>query len=175
MPRTLILFICSIACSMLTAQESMRLKDGKSYPASLTWDFICENYALSGATSIQIARTEKGGLLKIGVETTDAKFTISGTVYLYLRDNTFIICKDKNWRDVGNKQIYSYYMLTAIEMNRLKETEISSIRYTIKGKLSPFSSQIGSFTALNKKKYFTTVYDSTIKSFDTASAIKALY
>jgi hypothetical protein len=158
---------------VLEAQESMTV-NSKSYPATPTWNFICENYAYSSLTQIQIAQTEKGGFLKITLETNDTSFAIAGNVYVDLVDVSAIVCTDKNLREVDGNKIISYYSLTAAEMNRLKKTEIQSVRYTIKGKRNKFSSQAGYFTAINKKTYFATAYNSTIKSYDTVSAIVLL-
>jgi hypothetical protein len=38
--------------------QTLTLK-GKTYPATDSWDFICEQYALSGSAQVQIAKTEK--------------------------------------------------------------------------------------------------------------------
>ena len=168
----ILLFIFSLSAF---SQELMQIKNSKSYPATSTWDFISENYALTGITTIQIAKTEKGGVLKIAIETTDATFAISGIVYVYLTDNTIITCSDKSSRETIGNQIISYYSFSPIEMNKLKATTIESIHFNIKGNPKGFSSQIGNFTALNKKKYFSTAFDKTNKRFDTAHEIKSLY
>ena len=47
-------------------QESSITLGSKSYPAAPIWNFMCDNYVISGLASIQIAKTEKGGCLKIG-------------------------------------------------------------------------------------------------------------
>ena len=157
------------------SQELMTLQNSKTYPATPTWDFICENYALTGSAKIQIAKNEKGGLLKITVETSNNTFIIAGTAYLFLMNNETITCTDKGIREISGTQISSYYSLAAVEMNRLKHTEIQSIHFNIKGKTTGFSSQIGNFTAVNKIKYFATAYDASKKSYDTSQQIKALY
>ena len=155
------------------SQEMIPLNSSKKYPATPSWNFICENYALTGITHVQIAKTEKGGLLKLAVETTNPTYTISGTVYIYLSDNTFIICSDKGSREKIDNKIVSYYSFTPIEMSQLKKKEIQSIRFTIKGTASKFNSQIGNFTAINKKEYFTT-YNNSPKRYNTATEITAL-
>nr|WP_315173231.1 hypothetical protein [uncultured Flavobacterium sp.] len=155
------------------SQEMISFNSSKKYPATPSWNFICENYALTGFTEVQIAKTEKGGLLKLAVETTNPTYTISGTAYIYLSDNTFIICSDKGNREKIDTKIVSYYSFTPIEMSQLKKNDIQSIRFTIKGIATKFNSQIGNFTAVNKKEYFAT-YDNSPKSYHTANEIKAL-
>lgn len=175
MNHKLLLFLF-FSCSMsVSGQELMTFKDAKSYPATNTWDFICENYALTGVLSVQIAKTVNGGILKLSIETTDPSFTISGTVYAGLADNTIITCVDKGNREIIGNKIVSYYLFSTIEMNKLKKTDIESLRFKITGNQKGFSSQTGNFTAVNKKKYFSTIYDQSKKGFDTAAEIVSLY
>lgn len=161
--------------SIAFGQELMTLQNSKSYPATSNWDFICENYALTGLMKVQIAKTEKGGTLQLAIETTDTKYTIAGVVYVFLTDNTIIVCSDKGIRKISGSQIVSYYTFSTIEMNKLKTTDIQSIHFNIVGKPNGYSSQLGNFTAVNRRKYFSTAFDKSKKSYDTAAEITSLY
>lgn len=174
MNQKTLLFSCYLISSMLLGQETMTLQSN-SYPSTPIWNFLCDNYVLSGIASIQIAKTEKGGCLKIGIESNNLSFTIAGNLYIDLKDFSAIICKDKAIRSVEGNQIVSYYTLTSAEMIRLQKFDIESIRFFINGKKTTFSSQTGYFTAVNKKKYFHTTYDFTIKQFETALSIRSLF
>lgn len=166
----LFLLISTITLS----QETLSFRN-KTYPATPQWDFICENYALSGAAKIQIAKTENTGLLAISVESTEPSFAISGNVYVELSDMTVIVCTDKKQRANTNRQLTSYYLFSPAEMNRVRKNDISAIRFSINGKKEKFASQTGYFTAVNKKSYFSTVYNTNKKSYDTAREIDLLY
>ena len=174
MTYKILLYFCCLLSSILCAQETMTVSS-KIYPATPTWNFICENYAYSGLTQIQIAQTEKGGILKITVETTDTSYAISGNVYVDLADMSAIVCTDKNKRETHENKTISYYSLTVTEMNRLKKNEIQAVRYCIKGIKNKFSSQTGYFTAINKKRYFATAHDNVMKSYDTVSEMALLH
>lgn len=160
--------------SILLGQESMTLQS-KVYPASPTWSFMCDNYVLSGIATIQIAKSEKGGYLKIAVETNNPGFSITGNIYVDLKDFTAIICKDKGQRTIEGNQMVSYYAFSQQEMSRLQKVDIESVRFYINGKSSSFSSQTGYFTAINKKKFFHTAYDGNTKYYETASAVRNLF
>lgn len=175
MNHKLLLFLFYIVSIPLFSQEFMVYKGSKPYPATSSWDFICENYALTGITKVQIAKTDKGGTLKLALETTNPQFAIAGIVYVYLLDNTILVCTDKGIRESIGNQIVSYYSFSNVEMNKLKKTDIQSIRFNIKGNQTEFSSQTGNFTAINRKAYFATTFDKTKKSFDTAPIITLLY
>ncbi len=152
----------------------MTFKDGKTAAAAAPWRFLCENYALTGHADIQVARADKGGWLKIEVDTTDPSFYIGGVTYVYLEDQTVLVCTDKGMRENINGKAAAWYVFTAAEMERLKKTDIQSIRFNIRGTASKFSSQTGNFTAVNKKRYFNLrgVGPST---YDTAKAITQMY
>ena len=159
----------------VSAQETMLLKDGKQLPATATWDFISENYALTGNAKIQIAKAAKNGILKLSAETTDLNFFIGGTVYVYLSDYSVITCTDKNIRDRKENNSIAYYSFTPSEMNILKKTDIQSIRFNIRGNPQQFSSQIGNFTAVNKKSFFSGFGKEEKNIFETAEEIALLY
>lgn len=159
----------------VSAQQTMNVKSGPQFPATETWDFICERYAFSGTAKVQVGKTEKGGTLRLAVETTNPAFTISGTAYVFLIDNTIVKCSDKKMHDLKGNELITYYSFSPIEMARLRTTAIHSIHFNISGNPKGFSSQVGNFTALNRKTYFATVFDKSTKSYDTAAEISALY
>lgn len=171
----IVLLLLFLFTSAVKSQETLRYKESKPYKATNTWNFICENYAFSDGIQLQIAKTEKGGVLKLALETSNPAYLISGTVYIYFTDNTFIICSDKGIRENTTTKMVSFYLLSPLEMNALKRTDIQSIRFTVKGKESKFNSQIGNFTASNSKEYFSTAYDKSKKNYDTAIQISTLY
>lgn len=175
MNQKILLFILFMVTISATSQQIMSYKGSKQYRATNSWNFICENYALTGATNVQIAKMENGGILKLAVETTNPTYNITGTVYVYLTDNTIITCSDKGIRENTGDRITSYYSLSLLEINKLKTRDIQSIRFNIKGINSKFSSQTGNFTAVNKKTYFSTATDKTENNYPTAIEITTLY
>ncbi len=169
------LFVLTLALfSVSVFPQTMTAKDGKQYPATETWDFLCENYALTGIAKIQVAKSDKGGLLKITAETTDTSFYIGGVVYVYLTDNTIIVCTDKNLRETKDSATSAWYSFSTAEMNKLKTANIESIRFSIRGNPKQFSSQTGTFQAVNKKTFFS-VRENKPAVFETAADISALY
>lgn len=170
------LILFSTLSFLATAQETMTTKEGKEYKATGTWDFSCKDYAYSGILNVQIAKTEKGGLLKLGVAVSNETFHIGDTVYMILKDGSYITCTDKGIREMKEKKTIAYYVLTATEMTKLKTLPLTDVRFRIKGNEEAFSSKTGYFTAVNKKSNFGTFGTSEdSNSFDTKAAIQSLY
>ena len=176
MPKKVIYLLLLVLSGMnLSAQQTVKLKDGKEYRATPVWDFICDDYALTGKVQTQIAKTEKGGVLKIGVQVTNDSFYIGGTVYIYLEDNSFITCTDKGLREHADNMTYAYYTFTPAEIAKLRKSPIKDLRFSVKGTQSAFSSQTGYFTATNRASYFE-LYDKSIKNiFETNKEVSQLY
>ncbi len=166
------LFLFSL--SGIFAQE-MTTIDGKEIPATANWEFLCEDYALSGILGVQIAKTPTGGIMSLTAKVTNSQFYIGGTVYLFLEDNSVITCTDKGIRASKDQNATSFYSFTIAEMSQLKSKAIQNIRFSIKGIASSFSSKTGHFMATNKIKYFGT-FDKTIRNtIATEIEINALY
>ena len=167
----LLLLLISVAAS---SQNSMTLTGSKYYKATPDWSFISDTYALTGIVHVQIAKTDTNGILKIAVETTNPKFLVSGTVYVYLTDNTIITCSDKGNTAVNGNTIIGYYNFSNSEMTKLKTTNIDAVRFNIKGNYTKFGSPFGNFTAYNKTAKFESKYNTNQKNYETAKEIKAL-
>lgn len=170
LPLFVLLFISTIA----TAQQTMIVNGSKPFPATQEYTFICEKYAFTGETKVQIAKTEKGGILKLSIAAANDKARISGGVYVDLANGDVIPCVDKNVKESADGKTTSYYYFTPAEMLKLKKTDIKSIRFIIAGGSNTFGNQTGYFTTVNKMEYFSTAYDTSKKSYDTAKEISAL-
>lgn len=172
--KSKILFLFLFISIVATSQEIMTVKGNKQYKATPNWNFISTNYSLSSEVQVQIAKTENGGILKLSVATTNPKFILAGTVYVYLSDNSFISCGDKGLFENSDTTLNSYFIFTPTEMAKLRKLNISSIRFNIKGTSDNFSSQTGNFTAINKTSFYSIKYDNNKKVFETAQEINQL-
>jgi len=168
-----LLFLLLIS-TLANAQEIITVKGSKPYKATQNFTFICEKYAFTGETNVQIAKTEKGGILKISIATANDKARISGGVYVDLANGDVIACTDKNVKESDEGSTTSYYYFTPAEMIKLKKSDIQDVRFIITGTSKSFGNQTGYFTAVNKISYFSTEYDKSKKTFDTAAAISTL-
>ena len=168
------LFLFLLLSTFVNAQQTMSVKGSKPFPATENYTFICEKYVLTGEVDVQIAKTDKGGILKLTIATTNDRTRISGGVYVDLVNGDVIACVDKNNKEAGDGKTTSYYYFTPAELLKLKKTDIQATRFIVTGNSNTFGDQTGYFTAVNKKNYFSTVFDKSKKTFDTAKAISLL-
>lgn len=169
LPLLVLLLISGFA----NAQEKM-IVNSKPFPATQNYTFICEKYAFTGETNVQIAKTDKGGILKLTVATANDKARISGGLYVDLANADVIACTDKNVRESADGKTSAYYYFTPAEFAKLKKNDIYAIRFIIVGGPDTFGNQTGHFTTYNKMNYFSTAYDKSKKSYDTAKEISIL-
>lgn len=170
LPLLLLLFISIFA----NAQQTMNVKGSQPFPATQEYTFICEKYAFTGEVNIQIAKTDKGGILKITIATSNDKARIAGGLYVDLANADVIACTDKNVKESSEGKTTAYYYFTPAEFAKLKKNDIYAVRFIINGGSNTFGNETGYFTAHNKKNYFSTSYDKSKKSYDTAKEISVL-
>ncbi|MFB9080400.1 hypothetical protein ACFFLS_19890 [Flavobacterium procerum] len=156
------------------AQESISVKGSAPFPATKTYTFICEKYAYTGEIDVQIAKTDKGGILKLTITTANNQAKIAGGVYVDLTNGDVIACTDKNVKESADGTTTSYYYFTPAEWQKLRKTDIYAVRFIIAGGPNNLGSQTGHFTAYNRMNYFSTAFDKSKKTFDTAKEISTL-
>lgn len=169
--RLLLLLFVS---TFVSGQQTMSVKGSSPYSATQDYTFICEKYAYSGEINVQIAKTDKGGILKLTVSTPSDKARIAGGVYVDLTNADVIACTDKNVKESADGKTTAYYYFTPSEWQKLKKTDIYAIRFIIAGGPDISGNLTGHFTAYSKVKYFSTAFDKSKKTFNTAKEISAL-
>jgi hypothetical protein len=153
---TLILF-----CSQLIAQNSIYIGT-KTYDATEEWQFTVENgYPEIGNATITFAKNGTNGFLMISVDT---HHPLKGDVMIYLDNGNAILCKDTKMKDMHDGLTIGIYNLTASEIEKMKNSNISSIRVSI----FQYSISMYSFTIKNYYKE-KPLYGSSFKSFNTTA------
>lgn len=166
------LFLCLICTSMAAQNPEGPRKTSDSTPE---WAFLCKSYAFSGILYASVTVERNSGALWLSLESSDNEHYIGGTVYLFLADNSIIVCTDKKQRSVKDNRIMSRYLLTASELQRLSRIRISDIRFSIGGKTKRFSSQTGHFKAVNRMRFFDVYNKPESNVFFTEQDISAIY
>ncbi|MGV3630914.1 MAG: hypothetical protein ACO1O6_06900 [Bacteroidota bacterium] len=119
----------------------------KKYPCT---DYInfSSNADFRSDLSTCILRNNESGYIVVETET---DVMIRGELIIYLENGETIKCLDKKKYDHVDGYARNIYSLTKEEMDKLKETNIKKIRYTLKCLDCMYSTEEGNFTASNKE------------------------
>jgi hypothetical protein len=130
--KIFLLFFLCFNCLISNGQNLFYI-GSKSYISTGSLVFVNQKFGggfgakelVGGTFSVVIAKNGKLGI--IALESIGSE--ISGKAILYLDDNSTIILMDRGIHDYVDRQYTSVYYLTTLEIERLKKTNISSIRY----------------------------------------------
>jgi hypothetical protein len=155
-------FIIMLFCSQLFAQNSIYIGT-KKYSATPEWEFTVENgYPEIGNATITFAKNGSSGYLMVSVDT---HHPLKGDVMIYLNNGDAIICKDTKMKDMHDGLTIGIYNLTSSEIEKMKNSDISSIRVSV----FQYSYQLYSFTI---KNYFKErpLYGNSFNAYNITSA-----
>jgi formyltetrahydrofolate synthetase len=132
MKRLFILVILSISFSITTNGQNLVFIGENSYQGTETFtlqsnsddDYIPD-------LSLVFAKGGEGGLLIVSSKLVST-VRISGKLIVYLDDGTVITCIDKSIKDNVDEIATSAYYLTNVDLDKLKKSNINTIRYMIK-------------------------------------------
>ena len=168
-----ILLLLIFIGSQCFGQTSMQLPSGKSLNATSQWQFVCESYSYEGFLTVQIAKTEKGGIIKLSIKTSSEKLMIGDRIFVLLKNGGLVYCTDKGNRTYIDGVSSNFYAVTEAEFKLFTIHSITDIRFKIIGTQKSFDSQIGFFTASNIPTIFD-VYSKEVTAIDTKTEIKKL-
>jgi len=101
----------------------------KKYIATDDWDFTVNGYWSQGPAHVKIAKNAGAGFLFISLASFDGN--LKGNIIIYLENGTAIKCLDRGIRDNVDNTTISVFNLTPSEMQMLKNSDISSIRFSL--------------------------------------------
>lgn len=119
----------------------------KKYESTDTWNFSLNASYWTGDPKITVAKNSKGGYLMISINVPFKSDSIRGTLTIILEDGTIIKCLDKGVRDYVDRTSVNLYTLTTSEIESMKFSRISKIRFNIyrnngvyeKGEYTPYT------------------------------------
>ncbi len=122
----------------------------KSYPATPELRFVLSQHIFrSKSTPIQIGRKGDSGVLLISAESPfDTRCNISGLIYLYLENGDILRLQNKIGSDYVDDRIFALYSITPSDIDKLKFSNISKIRFT-------YTTYLGTSKGLTAGSYST--------------------
>lgn len=152
MKRLLFLTILTIIFSSKIKSQNYIYYGDNRYEATPSWSFPMNSNMVAFFVELTVAkRTNGSGYLMISIGLPYKSDQIAGTVKVFLNDGSIIKCTDRGIRDHVDGQSISLYNLTTKEIEQLKYSIISKIRFSIKDNFG-----YNSYTADNKKISFDT-------------------
>jgi len=88
----------------------------------------------------------------IGIRTETENVQISGKVIIYLDDGSVISLTDNGLSDYVDKITSSVYLLSEGDLNKIKNSNINTVRFTLLDKSGTEGTFGGNFSATNKSK-----------------------
>lgn len=135
------------AITIAKAQNSLLIGE-QVYPCSYTYSFIQNSDFMRDPLDIIFANDNETIMVVVSLKTM-TPVRVSGNLFIYLDDNSIITCTDKGKFDYVDNIATTVYPLTSEQLNRLKNTNINKIRYSLKCFDCSESSEEGTFTASN--------------------------
>lgn len=104
----------------------------KSYPSSDTYSLNSGDFIKEKEIQICFAKDADKGIIAFAVNNSFMPTTrVKNKLILYLDNNEVITCVDRGKFDIVDDYATTLYYLTKEEINKLKKSNISTIRYTV--------------------------------------------
>lgn len=161
MKHLLISVILTIALFVDISGQNFVFIGENSYPSTKTY-ILKSNSDDDNINDLRLAfaKNEKRSLIVVSSKLTDV-VKIAKKLIIYLDDGTVISCVDRGINDNVDDVALTAYYLNKVELNKLKNSNINTIRYEIVCPVcGPFNSWEGTYSASNKgssKTDFTSV------------------
>ena len=121
---------------------------------------------------VLIAKNGESGMIVLSIKLTGGGVRIKGNVVIYLEDGTVLTCIDRGKFDYVDDIATTIYYLTKEEISKMRGSNISSIRFSIKCFQCISSSEEGNYSASNRESGY--IYNK-IEKTDVPSLIEVLF
>lgn len=177
MKTRLIITLLGILFHLNINAQNYIYKGDEQFEAADTWSFSLNAHYWTSDPKITIAKHANGGYLMLSIRVPFDSDYIKGNLTIILEDGTMINCVDRGLRDYVDETSTNLYNLTMGEIEKMKNSRISKIRFNIfrdqgdymKGKNMPY-------TATNyKKDYIASLGEEKKEYYDTDVEITNLF
>ena len=148
--KLLCLIIVIVLCQNLCHAQNLFFIGEKSFPSTETFEMKSNSDYHYSDLDVLIAKDADKGLIVVSTEIMGGGVRIKGKIIIYLDDGTVITCIDRNRFDFINNIATTIYSLTSDELDKMKESNINTIRFTLKCYECIESTEEGTFSASNK-------------------------
>lgn len=148
--RKILIFIFLLFTNLSVSAQNFIFKGSQKYEATNSWEFKLNGDYWQGSPEFTVAKNNSGAYLMATIAVPFKTHYIGGILTIFLENGNIIKCIDRKIRDHYDNTSRTLYQLTKEEIDFLKDSEISTIRFNI---LTGNSMQNESFTASNIVTY----------------------
>jgi TonB family protein len=132
MKNILILFVSTLLISMISNGQNLFFIDEISYPST---NIITLTSNTEGGKDLDIIFAKDGnkGVVGLSTKTTFAYETFRDKLIIYLYDGSVISCADFVASENVDWRAKAAYYLTSDDLNKLKKSDIHTVRYSLNG------------------------------------------
>lgn len=157
-----------------TNAQNYIYKGSEQFEATNTWSFMLNGHYWSTDPTIVVAKHSNGGYLMLSIEVPFKSHFIKGNLTIILEDGNMINCVDRNVRDYVDNTSTNLYNLTLDEIEKMKNSRISKVRFNICEQNYRMKDEIKPFTASNENDKFNSDVDE-IDYYETDLEISNLF
>ena len=132
----------------------------KTYPCTKSFTLWPKEYG-GNELDVLIAKNGQDGMIALSVGGLMSPIRVLGKVIIYLEDGSVITCIDREKYDYVDHIATTIYYLTREELTKMKNSNISSIRYSLKCFDCQMSTEEGNFSANNHEESFIFKHEKT--------------
>ena len=174
MKTRLIITLIGILFHLNINAQNYIYKGSEQFEATNTWSFILNGHYWSTDPTIVVARHSNGGYLMLSIEVPFESHFIKGNLTIILEDGNMINCVDRNFRDYVDNTSTNLYNLTLDEIEKMKNSRISKVRFNICVQNYRMKDEIKPFTATNNNDKFNSDFEE-IDYYETDVEISNLF
>lgn len=166
--KNLLLIVLFVNLQEAVAQNTFFVGN-KSYPCTETYTLGLEPFYDRNKVEINFIKDGEKGMIAFTISNSYSPYArVKNQLLIYLDNNQVITCVDRKKFDIVNDSATTLYYLTKDEINKLKKSNISTIRYTYGDDYGVSLSR--SVSNLDKESYF-----GVIERIDFPSELSAFF
>ncbi len=150
MKKFLIFLTASLLIALTAKGQNLFFIEEHSYPCSETFS-LQSNSDLWYINDLDVVFAKDGNAALFAVSTKTPDLVIRGKLMIYLDDGSVITLNDRGNYDYVDQIASSVYSLTNEELNKLKTSNINTVRYTLVAVDGLGSSYEGNYSASNRE------------------------
>lgn len=144
------IYIVSLCSINFCYGQNLFFVGKRSYPCTETFTLKSDMDSSGPDLDVLIAKTPETAMIVASTKVSGGGVRIKGTILIYLDDGTVISCIDRDKFDYVNNEVTTIYYLTDAEIDKIKDSNIHTIRFSLKCFECLMSSEEGNFSASNK-------------------------